>query len=98
MFENGDAEMWCNWRIKFDDIIGIAPLVTADQKINAALTFFKEKELCSTSRRLLDPLMLPSTNTLQMVDVDIIWPQKESALASLLARYSYAIPWSLASR
>ena len=45
MFENGDAEMWCDWRIEFDDLIRLAPLTTAEHKTNAALTLFKGKAL-----------------------------------------------------
>jgi hypothetical protein len=45
MFENGDAEMWCDWRIKFNDLIRLAPLTTAEHKSNAALTLFKGKAL-----------------------------------------------------
>jgi hypothetical protein len=45
MFENGDGEMWCDWRIEFDDLIHLAPLTTAEHKSNAALTFFKGKVL-----------------------------------------------------
>ena len=45
MFENGDAEMWCDWRIEFDDLIRLAPLITAEHKSNAALTLFKGKAL-----------------------------------------------------
>jgi hypothetical protein len=45
MFENGDAEIWCDWRIKFDDLIHLAPLTTAEHKSSAALTLFKGKAL-----------------------------------------------------
>jgi hypothetical protein len=45
MFENGDAEMWCDWRIEFEDLIRLAPLTTAEHKSNAALTLFKGKAL-----------------------------------------------------
>jgi len=45
MFENGDAEMWCDWRIEFDDLVQLAPLKTTDQKTNAVLTLFKGKAL-----------------------------------------------------
>jgi hypothetical protein len=45
MFENGDAEMWCDCRIEFDDLIRLAPLSTAEHKSNAALTLFKGKAL-----------------------------------------------------
>jgi hypothetical protein len=45
IFENGDAEMWCDWQIKFDDLIRLAPLTTAEHKSNAALTLFKGKAL-----------------------------------------------------
>jgi hypothetical protein len=45
MFENGDAEMWWDWRIKFEDLIRLAPLTTAEHKSNAALTLFKGKAL-----------------------------------------------------
>jgi hypothetical protein len=45
MFEDGDAEMWCDWRIKFDDLICLAPLTTAEHKSTAALTLFKGKAL-----------------------------------------------------
>jgi hypothetical protein len=45
MFENGDAEMWCDWRIEFDDLIRLAPFTTAEHKYNAALTLFKGKAL-----------------------------------------------------
>jgi hypothetical protein len=43
--EDGDAEMWCDWRIDFDDLIRLAPLKTTDQKTNAVLTPFKGKAL-----------------------------------------------------
>jgi hypothetical protein len=45
MFENGDAEMWCDWRTEFDDLIRLAPLTIAEQKSKAALTLFKGKVL-----------------------------------------------------
>ena len=45
MFEDGDAEMWCDWRIDFDDLIRLAPLKTAEQKTNAVLTLLKGKAL-----------------------------------------------------
>jgi hypothetical protein len=45
MFENGDAEMWCDWRIKYDDLIRLAPLSTAEHKSNAMLTLFRGKAL-----------------------------------------------------
>ena len=45
MFENGDAEIWCDWRIEFDDLVALAPLKTPDQKTNAVLTLFKGKAL-----------------------------------------------------
>ena len=45
MFENGDAEMWCDWRIEFDDLIQLAPLTTAEHKSNTVLTIFKGKAL-----------------------------------------------------
>ncbi len=45
MFENGDAEMWCDWQIEFEDLIQLAPLTTAEHKSNAALTLFKGKAL-----------------------------------------------------
>jgi hypothetical protein len=45
MFENGDAEMWCDWRIGFDDLVRLAPLTTAEHKSNAALTLFRGKAL-----------------------------------------------------
>ena len=45
MFEDGDAEMWCDWRITFDDLIRLAPLTAGTDKINAALTLLKGKAL-----------------------------------------------------
>jgi hypothetical protein len=45
MFENGDSEMWCDWRIQSDDLIRLAPSTTAEHKSNAALTLFKGKAL-----------------------------------------------------
>jgi hypothetical protein len=45
MFENGDAKMWCDWRIELEDLIRLAPLTTAEHKSNAALTLFKGKAL-----------------------------------------------------
>jgi hypothetical protein len=45
MFENGDAEMWCDWRIEFDDLIRLAPLTTAEHKSNAVFNLFKGKAL-----------------------------------------------------
>jgi hypothetical protein len=45
MFEDGDAEMWCDWRIEFDDLIRLAPLESGTDKINAALTLLKGKAL-----------------------------------------------------
>jgi hypothetical protein len=45
MFVNGNAEMWCNWQIKFEDLIQLAPLTTAEQKSDAVLTLFKGKML-----------------------------------------------------
>jgi hypothetical protein len=45
MFKNGDVEMWCDWRIEFDCLVRIAPLVSSDQKVNTVLTLFKGKAL-----------------------------------------------------
>jgi hypothetical protein len=43
MFENGDAEIWCDRQIKFDDLIRLTPLTAAEHKSNAAITLFKGK-------------------------------------------------------
>jgi hypothetical protein len=58
MFENGDAEMWCDWRIEFGDLIRLAPLITAEHKTNAALTLFKGKAL-PEEQKFYEFLMLP---------------------------------------
>jgi hypothetical protein len=36
MFENGDAEMWYDRIIEFNDLISLPPLVTSNQKVNVA--------------------------------------------------------------
>jgi hypothetical protein len=45
MFKSRDAKMWSSWGIEFDDLIQLAPLFTANQKISVALTLFKGKAL-----------------------------------------------------
>jgi hypothetical protein len=46
-FEDGDAEMWCEWREQLDELYRLVPLTTstAEQRAKAVVSLLRGKEL-----------------------------------------------------
>jgi hypothetical protein len=44
-FEDGDADMWCEWREQLEDLYGLIPLTTAEQKAKAIVSLLRGKAL-----------------------------------------------------
>ena len=44
-FEDGDAEMWCEWREQLDELFRLVPLKTSEQQAKAVDTLLRGKAL-----------------------------------------------------
>lgn len=56
VFEDGDAEMWCEWREQLDELYRLVPLETADKQAKAVTTLLRGRALMiyNTSRTCVE--------------------------------------------